>query len=146
LSYDGHSHEAATARPERARRRHQAKGAASLTHDGAESSYRSAGSGRPRLQPHRLPALPTSRRSQRNVRSAGGPEGPFRRCRRKPALRIVVASYARSVTWMAIIPICLVLSLGYRAWRYRQIRRSGYDVAWSVPVVRWLRRPTRRGR
>ena len=44
-------------------------------------------------------------------------------------------------TWVLVIAFALVLSLGYRAWKYQRIKRAGYDVKWSVPIVRWLRAP-----
>ena len=42
--------------------------------------------------------------------------------------------------WIVLIVVALVLSLGYRASRYRAIRREGHDTQWSVPLVRWTKR------
>lgn len=41
--------------------------------------------------------------------------------------------------WVAVA-VALVLSLGYRAIRYRMIRARGQEVWWSVPIERWWSR------
>lgn len=48
---------------------------------------------------------------------------------------------------MAILVLAaLALSLGYRAMKYARIRRSGHEVEWSVPLVRWAKRLLDAGR
>jgi hypothetical protein len=43
------------------------------------------------------------------------------------------------MSWWLLL-VALVLSLGYRGWRYASIRRAGHEVQWSVPLVRWAKR------
>jgi hypothetical protein len=42
--------------------------------------------------------------------------------------------------WAVLIVVSLIVSLGYRAWRYRSLQAQGHEVRWSSPIVRWARR------